>query len=77
MLTGGARVIVNKPKEPDAFKETVGVYSGEYKVTTATVNTDNKSMIVVTSNGTIDDYPVKMITSYQADGTIKIDYEAR
>jgi hypothetical protein len=76
MLTGGARVIVNKPKQPDAFKETVGVYSGQYKVTSATVNTDNKSLIVVTSTGTIDDYPIEMVTSYQADGTITIDYEA-
>lgn len=76
MLTSGARVIVNKPKEPGAFKETVGVYSGEYKVKAATVNTDNKNLIVVTSSGTIDDYPIKMISSYQADGTIKIDYEA-
>jgi hypothetical protein len=75
LLTGGARVIVNKPKDPNAFKETAGVYSGEYKVANATVNTANKNEVVVVSNGTIDEYPVKMITSYQADGTIKIDYE--
>lgn len=75
LLTGGARVIVNKPKDPNAFKETVGVYSGEYKVVNATVNTTNKNEVVVITNGTIDEYPVKMITSYQADGTIKMDYE--
>jgi len=28
MLTAGARVIINKPKEPGAFKETVGVIQG-------------------------------------------------
>lgn len=76
VLNAGARVIVNKPKQPDAFKETTGIYSGEYKVKTATINTDNKSAIVVNSVGTIDDYPVKMTTTYQADGTIKMEYEA-
>jgi hypothetical protein len=75
IVTGGLRVIVNKPKQPDAFKETTGIYSGQYKVSSATINTTNKSQVEVTSAGMIDDYPVKMKTTYQADGTIKIDYE--
>ncbi|RED26862.1 beta galactosidase small subunit [Flavobacterium cutihirudinis] len=76
VLTAGARVIVNKPKQPDAFKETTGIYSGKYKVKNAIINTENKSAIVVNSAGTIDDYSVKMKTTYQADGTITIEYEA-
>lgn len=75
IITGAARVIVNKPKQPDAFKETTGIYSGEYKVENATINTSNKNQIVVTSSGKIDDYPIKMTTTYQADGAIKIDYD--
>lgn len=75
IVTGATRVIVNKPKQPDAFKETPGIYSGEYKIKSTTVNTDDKSLVTVTSEGTIDDYPIKMTTVYQADGTINIEYE--
>ncbi|SHM41213.1 glycoside hydrolase family 2 protein [Flavobacterium saccharophilum] len=75
VVTGAARVMVNKPKQPEAFKETPGIYSGEYKIKSATINTDDKSLVTVTSEGTIDDYPVKMTTVYQADGTINIEYE--
>lgn len=75
VLTSAARVMVNKPKQPDAFKETTGLYSGEYKVANATINTADKKVIVVKSSGSIGDYPVRMTTAYQADGTIKIDYE--
>lgn len=76
ILNGGIRVIINRPKEPHAFKESVAVFSGDYKVSNVTINTDNKNEVVVTSQGLVNHYPVKMISSYFADGTIETAYVA-
>lgn len=76
ILNSGPRVIINKPKDPGAFKESEGIFSGEYRVTGATLNTGDKNCITVNSSGFASNYPVKMKTAYFPDGTIETSYEA-
>ncbi len=76
ILNGSPAVIINKPKSPDAFKETEGICSGAYRVTGATIDTSDKGCITVRSTGYVSNYPVKMTSSFYPSGTISISYEA-
>lgn len=76
VLTGSPGVIISKPKDPGAFKESEGENSGAYRLTGATVDTKDKTCVKVKSFGMAGKHPVKMSTSYYPDGTIEISYEA-
>ncbi len=76
VITGGIRVIVKRPKDPGAFKESEAIMSGNYLVSAASVKMENKGKVIVTSTGWVSNYPVKMETAYYADGTIGTTYEA-
>jgi hypothetical protein len=76
VITGGLRVIVNRPKDPGAFKESEAILSGNYIVSASSVKIENKGKVMVTSTGWVSNYPVKMETAYYADGTIATTYEA-
>ncbi len=75
VLCGGFRVMVNKPKDPGAFKESAGIRSGEYNISKTSINKDEPGRVTVTSSGFVDHYPVSMTTVYQYTGRIETTYQ--
>ncbi|MCX6224267.1 MAG: hypothetical protein NTV01_05875 [Bacteroidia bacterium] len=76
ILNGGQRVVINKPKDPGAFKESEGIYSGDFRASGSTIDTGNSECVIVKSSGFVSHYPVKMAVAYYPDGTIETSYEA-
>lgn len=76
LLTASPRVVINKPKDPNTSYETIAITSGDYKTTDVSIDTSNKSKVIITTKGFAGNYPIKMTSSYGADGTIRINYEA-
>jgi hypothetical protein len=75
VLGGPIRPTVNWPKEPNAFKESTGFYSGGYNVSSASINTNEKNKVTVRSNGLVSKFPVTITTVYFANGAIETSYE--
>jgi beta-galactosidase/beta-glucuronidase len=76
VLTAAPKVIISQPKDPNSNYETSAIISGAYKTKDAVMDTNNKKQTVVTSRGTAGNYPITMVTCYNADGTIQVSYEA-
>lgn len=76
IITSAPRFFVLKPNEHYAFKETNGAMSGKYLIKNININTNKSNAVIITSNGLIDQYPVKLRTTYNANGNITVEYEA-
>ena len=75
VLRGGARIVVNRPVEPGAFKESAGEFTREYRVDQAEINTSQPDRVIVESRGFAGRYPVRMKTTYDYTGMIVTEYE--
>jgi hypothetical protein len=75
VLSGGFRVVVNKPKDPGAFKESVGIKSGDYRIASSVINKEEPGRVTVTTSGFVDHYPVSMKTVYHYSGRIETTYQ--
>lgn len=76
MLICSPRVFINKPQDANTNYQTSAIISGDFRVRHFVIDTCNKNKIIVRSQGMVGDYPIRMTSSYFADGTIQIDYSA-
>ena len=76
LLTASPRIVINKPEDPNTNYETSASISGEYRPANIVIDTSNRSQVIVHSRGVAGEYSLSMTSTYYADGTVQIDYEA-
>jgi hypothetical protein len=73
LINGAVKPIVNKPVKPFDLYRTGEIFSGKYEVTKSNV-LKSRDKITVQSDGFVDKYPVKLVSTYYANGQVEIDY---
>ncbi len=74
LLRGTPKVVINKPRDAGAYKNTEGIFSGAFKSTSSSIDSRKSGMVVISSSGFVDKYPVSMKTLLGSDGGVSIQY---
>ncbi|WP_341840701.1 glycoside hydrolase family 2 protein [Chitinophaga caseinilytica] len=75
VVTGKPQVVVNRPENWNAFKNTPGIFSGNMTVAEEQI-VEETDRIVVRTRGVMGAYPVALETSYFPNGLVEVRYTA-
>lgn len=76
VITGNPLLVINRPEKPMVRKNAVGIFSGDYSITSFNFDSKNKNVFVINSRGLVGQYPVEMTTSLYPNGQIELKYTA-
>jgi hypothetical protein len=74
VLNGGIRIVLNRPRDAGAFKNTDAIFSGSFNAVAEPVFKKAADCFSVVTQGKIDTFRVELTTHYFADGRIETDY---
>lgn len=75
LVSGLPEVMVNRPVDGNAFKNTAGIFSGPLEAANIKV-TSNGETVQYTCSGNIGKYPVSYTVTLHASGLVEVQYEA-